>query len=111
MIKPKVVLLIFVSSKIVLTGAKVYFSFLRHEQLLFMMEWTVMLMVFCLLAGEEIYAAFNRIYTVFCEFRCLVSMGLRIFSWNRINARRQVAKYCKLSNSRSFMFHVSMQDA
>ncbi|KIY48329.1 TATA-box binding protein, partial [Fistulina hepatica ATCC 64428] len=42
MIKPKVVLLIFVSGKIVLTGAKV---------------------------REEIYAAFNTIYTVLCEFR------------------------------------------
>ncbi|KAJ7349133.1 TBP-domain-containing protein [Mycena albidolilacea] len=42
MIKPKVVLLIFVSGKIVLTGAKV-----------------------C----EEIYTAFNTIYTVLCEFR------------------------------------------
>ncbi|KAJ6606408.1 TBP-domain-containing protein [Mycena vulgaris] len=42
MIKPKVVLLIFVSGKIVLTGAKV---------------------------REEIYTAFNTIYTVLCEFR------------------------------------------
>lgn len=42
MLKPKVVLLIFVSGKIVLTGAKV---------------------------REEIYAAFNTIYTVLCEFR------------------------------------------
>lgn len=42
MIAPKVVLLIFVSGKIVLTGAKV---------------------------REEIYQAFNRIYTVLCEFR------------------------------------------
>ncbi|TFL07830.1 transcription factor TFIID-domain-containing protein [Pterulicium gracile] len=42
MIKPKVVLLIFVSGKIVLTGAKV---------------------------REEIYSAFNTIYTVLCEFR------------------------------------------
>ncbi|KAJ7802879.1 general RNA polymerase II transcription factor [Mycena olivaceomarginata] len=42
MIKPKVVLLIFVSGKIVLTGAKV-----------------------C----EEIHTAFNTIYTVLCEFR------------------------------------------
>ncbi|KIJ05462.1 hypothetical protein PAXINDRAFT_21287 [Paxillus involutus ATCC 200175] len=42
MLKPKVVLLIFVSGKIVLTGAKV---------------------------REEIYTAFNTIYTVLCEFR------------------------------------------
>lgn len=42
MIKPKVVLLIFVSGKIVLTGAKV---------------------------REEIYTAFNTIYTVLCEFK------------------------------------------
>jgi len=42
MIKPKVVLLIFVSGKIVLTGAKI---------------------------REEIYTAFNTIYTVLCEFR------------------------------------------
>ncbi|KAI0694159.1 hypothetical protein C8T65DRAFT_667080 [Cerioporus squamosus] len=42
MIKPKVVLLIFVSGKIVLTGAKV---------------------------REEIYTAFNTIYTVLVEFR------------------------------------------
>ncbi|EPQ58556.1 TBP-domain-containing protein [Gloeophyllum trabeum ATCC 11539] len=42
MIKPKVVLLVFVSGKIVLTGAKV---------------------------REEIYTAFNTIYTVLCEFR------------------------------------------
>ncbi|KAG7086542.1 hypothetical protein E1B28_002493 [Marasmius oreades] len=42
MMKPKVVLLIFVSGKIVLTGAKV---------------------------REEIYTAFNQIYTVLCEFR------------------------------------------
>lgn len=42
MMQPKVVLLIFVSGKIVLTGAKV---------------------------REEIYTAFNRIYTVLCEFR------------------------------------------
>jgi len=42
MMQPKVVLLIFVSGKIVLTGAKV---------------------------REEIYQAFNRIYTVLCEFR------------------------------------------
>jgi len=42
MMSPKVVLLIFVSGKIVLTGAKV---------------------------REEIYQAFNRIYTVLCEFR------------------------------------------
>jgi transcription initiation factor TFIID TATA-box-binding protein len=42
MIKPKVVLLIFVSGKIVLTGAKV---------------------------REEIYTAFNQIYTVLAEFR------------------------------------------
>ncbi|KAK0476949.1 TATA-box binding protein, partial [Armillaria novae-zelandiae] len=42
MIKPKVMLLTFVSGKIVLTGAKVQ---------------------------EEIYTAFNTIYTVLCEFR------------------------------------------
>ncbi|KAF8610227.1 TATA-box binding protein [Ceratobasidium sp. AG-I] len=42
MLKPKVVLLIFVSGKIVLTGAKV---------------------------REEIYTAFNTIYTVLVEFR------------------------------------------
>ncbi|KAL7419940.1 TATA-binding protein (TBP) [Cryptotrichosporon argae] len=42
MIKPKVVLLIFVSGKIVLTGAKV---------------------------REEIYTAFNQIYSVLLEFR------------------------------------------
>lgn len=42
MIKPKVVLLIFVSGKIVLTGAKV---------------------------RSEIYTAFNQIYTVLAEFR------------------------------------------
>ncbi|KAG8709079.1 TATA-box-binding protein [Ceratobasidium sp. 394] len=40
-LKPKVVLLIFVSGKIMLTGAKVH---------------------------EEIYTAFNTIYTVLCEF-------------------------------------------
>ncbi|KAI0263722.1 hypothetical protein BC834DRAFT_290018 [Gloeopeniophorella convolvens] len=45
MIKPKVVLLIFVSGKIVLTGAK------RVK------------------VREEIYTAFNTIYTVLCEFR------------------------------------------
>ncbi|GAB1517664.1 TATA-binding protein (TBP) [Rhizoctonia solani] len=45
MLKPKVVLLIFVSGKIVLTGAKA--SKVR----------------------EEIYTAFNTIYTVLCEFR------------------------------------------
>ncbi|KAJ7796855.1 hypothetical protein B0H14DRAFT_2913202, partial [Mycena olivaceomarginata] len=42
MTKPKVVLLIFVSGKIALTGTKV---------------------------REEIYTAFNTIYTVLCEFR------------------------------------------
>lgn len=42
MMRPKVVLLIFVSGKIVLTGAKV---------------------------REEIYMAFNQIYSVLCEFR------------------------------------------
>ncbi|KZV98659.1 TATA-box binding protein-like protein [Exidia glandulosa HHB12029] len=42
MLKPKVVLLIFVSGRIVLAGAKV---------------------------REEIYTAFNTIYTVLCEFR------------------------------------------
>lgn len=45
MIKPKVVLLIFVSGKIVLTGAKV---------------------------REEIYTAFNQIYTVLAEFRSVL---------------------------------------
>lgn len=49
MIKPKVVLLIFVSGKIVLTGAKV---------------------------REEIYTAFNQIYTVLAEFRCVLSRRL-----------------------------------
>ncbi|KAG1722449.1 TBP-domain-containing protein [Suillus paluster] len=42
MLKPKVMLLIFVSGKIVLTGAKV---------------------------REDIYTAFNTIYMVLCEFR------------------------------------------
>lgn len=42
MVKPKIVLLIFVSGKIVLTGAKV---------------------------REEIYEAFERIYPVLTEFR------------------------------------------
>jgi transcription initiation factor TFIID TATA-box-binding protein len=42
MLRPKVVLLIFVSGKIVLTGAKV---------------------------REEIYSAFNQIYSVLVEFK------------------------------------------
>lgn len=49
MIKPKVVLLIFVSGKIVLTGAKV---------------------------REEIYTAFNQIYTVLAEFRSVLLLLL-----------------------------------
>ncbi|KAJ8522613.1 hypothetical protein ONZ45_g782 [Pleurotus djamor] len=49
MIKPKVVLLIFVSGKIVLTGAKRAATGPRVR--------------------EEIYTAFNTIYTVLCEFR------------------------------------------
>jgi transcription initiation factor TFIID TATA-box-binding protein len=60
MIKPKVVLLIFVSGKIVLTGAKVLTASsvdsypLTHS---------------CAKVREEIYTAFNTIYTVLCEFR------------------------------------------
>ena len=59
MIKPKVVLLIFVSGKIVLTGAKV-------------MSSTPLIATYTngdLQVREEIYTAFNTIYTVLCEFR------------------------------------------
>ena len=60
MIKPKVVLLIFVSGKIVLTGAKVYSSLFPS---------TDHLLIVVVQVREEIYTAFNTIYTVLCEFR------------------------------------------
>ena len=61
MIKPKVVLLIFVSGKIVLTGAKVSIStFAGHYDYVAHRSFQV---------REEIYTAFNTIYTVLCEFR------------------------------------------
>jgi transcription initiation factor TFIID TATA-box-binding protein len=72
MIKPKVVLLIFVSGKIVLTGAKVFESRCRREHSLFMMVLIVMLTKVTSPSDqvrEEIYTAFNTIYTVLCEFR------------------------------------------
>ena len=59
MIKPKVVLLIFVSGKIVLTGAKVHSS--RSVSPTGANTPTQV--------REEIYTAFNTIYTVLCEFR------------------------------------------
>jgi transcription initiation factor TFIID TATA-box-binding protein len=61
MIKPKVVLLIFVSGKIVLTGAKVR-SFTRCRT-------GARADVLAPQVREEIYTAFNTIYTVLCEFR------------------------------------------
>ena len=51
MVKPKVVLLIFVSGKVVLTGAK------------------VILFYFNLQVREDIYQAFESIYPVLTEFR------------------------------------------
>ena len=67
MIKPKVVLLIFVSGKIVLTGAKVGADFLHdHPHLLFDVGAHY---PYPYQVREEIYTAFNTIYTVLCEFR------------------------------------------
>ncbi|KAJ7043067.1 TBP-domain-containing protein [Mycena alexandri] len=56
MIKPKVVLLIFVSGKIVLTGAKARLHLATRTPDVISVR-------------EEIYTAFNTIYTVLCEFR------------------------------------------
>jgi hypothetical protein len=52
MIKPKVVLLIFVSGKIVLTGAKVYVVSFDREQLLFMMAYVVILIAVVVGSGS-----------------------------------------------------------
>ena len=77
MIKPKVVLLIFVSGKLVLTGAKVIVVFIPSD-----IHYPArvprshvdaccadaFLLPF-IQVREEIYTAFNTIYTVLCEFR------------------------------------------
>jgi len=68
MIKPKVVLLIFVSGKIVLTGAKVGADLLNHDYALSTV-WHGYLSSLSRQVREEIYTAFNTIYTVLCEFR------------------------------------------
>jgi transcription initiation factor TFIID TATA-box-binding protein len=57
MFKPKVVLLIFVSGKIVLTGAKV--CILSPDDLVFNIHQV----------REEIYTAFNVIYPVLREYK------------------------------------------
>jgi transcription initiation factor TFIID TATA-box-binding protein len=67
MIKPKVVLLIFVSGKIVLTGAKVGANFLDRDHALSIVRLGCL--SFFRQVREEIYTAFNTIYTVLCEFR------------------------------------------
>ena len=64
MIKPKVVLLIFVSGKIVLTGAKVSTNVVTRQSLDRCLSLLILDKV-----REEIYTAFNTIYTVLCEFR------------------------------------------
>ena len=61
MVKPKVVLLIFVSGKIVLTGAKVRFHSVKYFSVSDRMEITQV--------RDEIYAAFGAIYPVLSEFR------------------------------------------
>lgn len=60
MVKPKVVLLIFVSGKIVLTGAKVCKSDIRVHRCSYFMLLQV---------REEIYQAFNLILPVLSEFK------------------------------------------
>ena len=67
MIKPKVVLLIFVSGKIVLTGAKVSRRRSCHIQVIGLSSECIA--DSSLQVREEIYTAFNTIYTVLCEFR------------------------------------------
>jgi len=62
MIKPKFVLLTFVSGKIVLTGAK--FSGRGMNPFAHLSLPSVWHQV-----REEIYTAFNTIYTVLCKFR------------------------------------------
>ena len=69
MIKPKVVLLIFVSGKIVLTGAKVSFAVVRDPVTPVIGHITSVFADSSLQVREEIYTAFNTIYTVLCEFR------------------------------------------
>jgi transcription initiation factor TFIID TATA-box-binding protein len=63
MVKPKVVLLIFVSGKIVLTGAKV-----SVPAFLLMCAFKL-IHVSVVQVREEIYQAFNNIYPVLSEFR------------------------------------------
>ena len=65
MIKPKVVLLIFVSGKIVLTGAKVGANFSPYH----LINPLTRVLITSPQVREEIYTAFNTIYTVLCEFR------------------------------------------
>jgi transcription initiation factor TFIID TATA-box-binding protein len=57
MVQPKIVLLIFVSGKIVLTGAKVPSFFITETK------------EHSLQVREEIYEAFENIYPVLTEFR------------------------------------------
>lgn len=66
MVKPKVVLLIFVSGKIVLTGAKVRLPFLLSSLLPSPAHLTRRAPY---QFREEIYAAFAAIYPVLSEFR------------------------------------------
>lgn len=68
--QPKIVLLIFVSGKIVLTGAKVavFFYCIYFHWLLFSYIWkTIKLSYFQV--REETYTAFENIYPVLTEFR------------------------------------------
>ncbi len=70
MIKPKVVLLIFVSGKIVLTGAKVSsFYMLIFFRNAVLTSRAGFVLIVHLQVREEIYTAFNTIYTVLLEFR------------------------------------------
>jgi transcription initiation factor TFIID TATA-box-binding protein len=57
---PKIVLLIFVSGKLVLTGSKVS----RHVR-----SFSLLILQFCMQSREQTHAAFEKIYPVLCEFR------------------------------------------
>lgn len=66
--QPKIVLLIFVSGKIVLTGAKVSSHFLYMLNIPPFSSFFPSFII-CLQVREETYTAFENIYPVLTEFR------------------------------------------